>query len=49
VKVLVGQNGTEVIGPGQSGDNTAEGSFHLVRCIVSSDTGAGNGGNTGTG
>ena len=42
VKVLVGQNGTEVIGSGQSGGNTAEGSFHLDRCLVTSDTGSGN-------
>jgi hypothetical protein len=46
VTVLVGSNGTEVIGPGQSGGNTAEGSFHLVRCLTSSNTGSGN---TGTG
>ena len=45
VKVLVGANGTETIGPGQSGDNTAEGSFHLIRCFTSNNTGAGNSGN----
>jgi hypothetical protein len=45
VKVLVGANGTEVIGPGQSGGNTAEGSFHLVRCFTSSTTASGNSGN----
>jgi hypothetical protein len=44
VKVLVGANGTEVITPGQSADNTAEGSFHLVRCLTSPDTGTGNSG-----
>lgn len=42
VKVLVGSNGTEVIAPGQSAGNTAEGSFHLVRCFTTSDTGSGN-------
>jgi hypothetical protein len=47
VKVLVGANGTEVIGAGQSGGNTAEGSFHLNRCVASSATGSGNTGNTG--
>jgi len=47
VKVLVGANGTETIAPGQSAGNTAEGSFHLVSCSVSSDTGSGNSGNTG--
>ena len=30
MKVLVGTNGTEVIGSGQSGGNTAEGTFHLA-------------------
>lgn len=45
VKVLVGSNGTEVIAPGQSGDNTAVGSFHLVRCFTSSDNDSGNTGN----
>ena len=42
VKVLVGRDGTETIAPGQSGDNTAEGSFHLVRCVVSGDSASGN-------
>ncbi|HWF55629.1 MAG TPA: hypothetical protein VG223_13405 [Solirubrobacteraceae bacterium] len=48
VKVLVGSNGTEVIAPGESGGNTAEGSFHLDHCTVAptSDTGPGTG-NTG--
>jgi hypothetical protein len=45
VKILVGTNGTEVINPGQSGDNTAVGSFHLVRCFTTSDTASGNSGN----
>ena len=45
VKVLVGTDGTEVIAPGQSAGNTAEGSFHLLRCFTSSDTGSGNTGN----
>jgi hypothetical protein len=49
VKVLVGKNGTELIAPGQSAGNTAEGSFHLVRCFTHSDTGSGNSGNTGAG
>ena len=49
VKVLVGTDGTEVIAPGQSGGNTAEGSFHLDHCVVTSDTGSGNSGNTGAG
>jgi hypothetical protein len=42
VKVLVGSNGTEVVAPGQSAGNTAEGSFHLNHCVVTSDTDAGN-------
>ena len=48
VKVLVGANGTETIAPGQSGGNTAEGTFHLHRCVVSSDSAAGNSGNSGS-
>jgi hypothetical protein len=43
VKVLVGTNGTEVIGAGQSAGNTAEGSFHMVSCTASSDSGSGTG------
>ena len=46
VRVLVGSNGTEVIAAGQSAGNTAEGSFHLVSCFTSSNTGAGNTGNS---
>ena len=53
VKVLVGKDGTEVIAPGESGGNTAEGTFHLDHCTVApaSDTGPGTGntGNTGAG
>jgi hypothetical protein len=45
VRVLTGANGTEVIAPGESGDNTAEGTFHLVRCLTSSNTGSSNTGN----
>ena len=51
VKVLVGTDGTEVIGAGESAGNTAEGTFHLDHCTVApaSDTGPGTGntGNTG--
>jgi hypothetical protein len=51
VKVLVGSNGTETIGAGQSGGNTAEGTFHLDHCTVAPDSdtgpGTGNTGNTG--
>jgi hypothetical protein len=49
VKVLVGSNGTEVIGQGQSAGNTAEGSFHMDHCVVTSDTASGNSGNSGAG
>ena len=45
VRVIVGTNGTETIAAGQSGGNTAEGSFHLAGCSTS-NTGSGN---TGTG
>ena len=46
VKVMVGKNGTEIIAPGQSAGNTAEGSFHLVSCTTSNSTGSGNTGNS---
>ncbi len=53
VKVLQGTDGTEVISPGQTGDNTGVGTWHLARCTVApaSDTGPGTGntGNTGAG
>jgi hypothetical protein len=49
VKVLVSTDGTEVIQPGQSAGNTAEGTFHLNHCVVTSDTGSANSGNTGAG
>ena len=53
VKVLVGTDGTDVMGAGQSGGNTGEGTFHLDHCTVApnSDTGPGTGntGNTGAG
>lgn len=34
VKVLDGPNGTEVISPGQTGDNTGAGTWHLASCGV---------------
>ena len=46
IRVLVGANGTETIAAGRSAGNTAEGSFHLVSCSTSSDTGSGNTGNS---
>ena len=53
VKVLQGTNGTEVISPGQTGDNTGVGTWHLARCTVAPDSdtgpGTGNTGNTGAG
>jgi len=42
--VLVGNDGTETIGPGQSAGNTAEGTFHLASCTAVSDTATGNSG-----
>jgi hypothetical protein len=45
VKVLIGTNGTEVIGSG----NTGAGTWHLAACQVTGDNGSGNSGNTGTG
>jgi hypothetical protein len=53
VRVLVGADGTETIGSGQSAGNTAEGTFHLDHCTVAPDSdtgpGTGNTGNTGAG
>ena len=46
VQVLVGSNGTEVIGAGQSAGNTAEGSFHMVSCTTIATGGAGSGTST---
>jgi hypothetical protein len=34
IKVLVGTNGTEVIAPGQTAGNTAQGSFHMASCTA---------------
>jgi hypothetical protein len=34
VRVLDGPNGTEVISPGQTGDNTGVGTWHLASCGV---------------
>jgi hypothetical protein len=45
VKVLVGTNGTEVIDSG----NTGAGTWHLGRCVATSDSGSANSGNTGNG
>ena len=44
VGVLVAPNGTEVIGPGKSAGNTAEGTYHLASCVTSSATASGNSG-----
>jgi hypothetical protein len=53
LKVLVGTDGTEVIGSGQSAGNTGVGTFHLDHCTVAPDAetgpGTGNTGNTGAG
>jgi len=43
VKVLVGTNGTEVVGSG----NTGAGTWHLGACSITGDSGSGNTGNTG--
>jgi hypothetical protein len=42
VKVLVGTDGTQVIKPGTTGDNTGVGTWHLNSCRLSSNTGTGN-------
>jgi hypothetical protein len=50
LKVLVGKDGTEVIEPGTTGDNTGVGTWHLAACSTfkTGDTGPGSG-NSGTG
>jgi hypothetical protein len=45
LKVLVGTNGTEVIAPGTTGDNTGVGTWHLASCATTN----GRGSNTGIG
>jgi hypothetical protein len=49
LQVLVGKDGTEVIAPGTTGDNTGAGTWHLASCRVVGDAGSGNAGNTGAG
>jgi len=51
LKVLVGKDGTQVIAPGTTGDNTGVGTWHLAACYVhnTGNTGTGNTGNTGAG
>jgi hypothetical protein len=45
LKVLLGTNGTEVIVPGTTGDNTGVGTWHLDHCTITGDST----GNTGAG
>lgn len=48
LKVLVGTNGTEVIKPGTTGDNTGVGTWSLSKCTTTNgDDGTGDTGNTG--
>ena len=49
VKVLLGTNGTEVIQPGTTGENTGAGSWHLASCQLTGEGGSGGAGNTGVG
>src|SRR5215475_12414069 len=54
VQVLLGTNGTEVIAPGTTGDNTGVGTWHLGSCVVfpigdKGNSGPGNTGNGGAG
>jgi hypothetical protein len=44
LKVLVGTDGTEVIAPGTTADNTGVGTWHLASCTATNDRG-----NTGVG
>lgn len=52
LKVVVGKDGTQVIGPSTTAGNTGEGTWHLAACYIMGDsgpgsTGSGNIGNTG--
>ena len=48
LKVLVGTNGTEVIKPGTTGDNTGVGTWSLNKCTTTNgNDGTGNTGNSG--
>jgi hypothetical protein len=47
LKVLVGNDGTQVVGSGQPAGNTGVGTYHLDRCVVTGDTGSGNSGIAG--
>ena len=52
VQVLLGTNGTEVIAPGTTGDNTGVGTWHLASCVVfpanyKGNSGPGNASNAG--
>ena len=51
VKVLLGTDGTQVIAPGTTGDNTGVGTWHMTACYVypTADMGTGGTGNTGAG
>jgi hypothetical protein len=44
VQVLLGKNGTQVISPGTTGDNTGVGTWHLGSCVVFPDGDTGNSG-----
>jgi hypothetical protein len=48
VKVLLGEDGTQVIAPGTTGDNTGVGTWHMTACTVYPAADMGTGG-TGTG
>ena len=50
VKVLLGADGTQVITPGTTGDNTGVGTWHLTACQVypTADMGTGGTGNVGS-
>lgn len=39
VRILIGDNGTEVIGPGETVGNTGVGTWHLISCLVGDDAG----------
>ena len=49
LQVLIGKDGTEVIKPGTTGDNTGVGTWHLNHCQTFKTGSTGSTGNTGAG
>jgi len=48
LEVLVGSDGTEVVGSSQTAGNTGAGTYHLGHCVVTGDAGSGASGTSGS-